>query len=92
MCLLLSVREVLDDVPTSSAHAIHDFRGFPEQNGYKSLTRLCESLARVRLLAREDGSAFAKYWVCGLKKIAIHSWISFSDHYSLAEGDCQRVM
>ncbi len=39
MCLL-SVREVLDDVPTSSAHAIHDFRGFPEQNGYRSLTRL----------------------------------------------------
>ncbi len=46
MCFLLSAREVLDDVPTSSAHAIHDFHGFPEQTGYKSLTRLypeCES-------------------------------------------------
>ncbi len=31
MCFLLSAREVLDDVPTSSAHAIHDFHGFPEQ-------------------------------------------------------------
>ncbi len=30
----------LDDVPTSSAHAIHDFHGFQEQNGYRSLTRL----------------------------------------------------
>ncbi len=37
MCFLLSAREVLDDVPTSSAHAIH---GFPEQNVYRSLTRL----------------------------------------------------
>ncbi len=40
MCFLLSAREVLDDVPTSSAHAIHDFHGFPELNGYRSLTRL----------------------------------------------------
>ncbi len=38
--LLLSAREVLDDVPTSSAHAIHDFHGFPEPNEYRSLTRL----------------------------------------------------
>ncbi len=33
MSFLLSTREVLDDVPTSSAHAIH---GFPEQNGYRT--------------------------------------------------------
>ncbi len=40
MCFLLSARKVLDDVPTSSAHAIYDFHGFPEQNRYRSLTRL----------------------------------------------------
>ncbi len=38
MCFLLSACEVLDDVPTSFARVIHDFHGFPEQNGYRSLS------------------------------------------------------
>ncbi len=45
MCFLLSAREVLDDVPTSSAHAIHVSR--TKRVLYRSLTsraRLLESL------------------------------------------------
>ncbi len=42
MCFSLSA---CDDVPTSSACAIHDFHGFLEQNGFRSLTPECESLA-----------------------------------------------
>ncbi len=66
MCFLLSAREVLDDVPTI-------FHGFPEQNGYRSLTRLSpgvwDSGPRDTCLPYFSGNQNSTVQFCGCASI-----------------------